>query len=177
MLQRKGKVTNGAQDSPGWLLFGRVSEILALLEQCQEGWSEWGKDHLQIYAGGCEPVPLQPFRHCIMPQENALGLTIILKDTYVYGIDVCVYIFWDMLTCAREGMWMSKNKLRESILFLHPVGPRDRNQVISYADWGLSAARFNSFQSPGCKAVLSACIPPTSLVNTKTVPIPQHAEI
>lgn len=37
-------------------------------------------------------MPLQPFRHCIMPQENALGLTIILKDTYVYGIDVCVHI-------------------------------------------------------------------------------------
>lgn len=36
--------------------------------------------------------------------------------------------------CAREGMWMSKNKFRESILFLHPMGPRDQSRVISYAD-------------------------------------------
>lgn len=82
-----------------------------------------------------------------------------------------------MLTCASEGMWMSKNKLRESILFLHPIGPRDQSQVISYVDWGLSAAWLNSFQFPSRKTVLSACIQPTSIVNTKTIPIAQHAEI
>lgn len=37
-------------------------------------------------------MPLQPSRHRIMPQENALGLTIISKDAYVYGIDVCMSI-------------------------------------------------------------------------------------
>lgn len=57
------------------------------------------------------------------------------------------------------------------------MGPRDQSQVISYADWGLSAAWLNSFQFPSHKTVLSACIQPTSIVNTKTIPIAQHAEI
>lgn len=52
---------------------------------------------------------------------------------FYFYINVCMCICLTYANmCARECMWRSKNSLRDSIPFFHPVGPKDQSQVISF---------------------------------------------